>query len=159
LRSGAKPGDVILVSGALGGSLSSGRHLSFTPMLDLAAHLAKTVDIHAMIDISDGLVSDLGHILDESGVGAELDLAAIPIHSDVDTSLPPDGRLHHALHDGEDFELLVCVSDADAAKVLAAPNDPPLTRIGRIVATSGCWSIDPKGTRQPIAKLGWEHRW
>lgn len=160
LRSGARPGDVILVSGALGGSLTSGRHLSFKPRLDHAAHLAKNVDIHAMIDISDGLVSDLGHILDESRVGAELDLSAIPIHADVALSLPAAERLHHALHDGEDFELLLCVSEADAQKLVADwPFDVPLTHIGRVVDTPGCWAVGHDGSRQPLQKQGWEHKW
>jgi thiamine-monophosphate kinase len=160
LRSGAKAGDVILVSGALGGSLTSGRHFTFAPRLDLAARLAKSVALHAMIDISDGLVSDLGHILDESGVGAELDVSAIPVHADVAASLPPDQRLHHALHDGEDFELLFCLSEADAAKLSDTPwSSIPLTRIGRIIAGAGCWSADAEGARHPIRKQGWEHKW
>ncbi len=160
LRSGAKPGDIILVSGPLGGSLISGRHFTFTPSLDLAAQIARTAAIHAMIDISDGPVSDLGHILDESGVGAELELNAIPIHSDVDASLPANERLHHALHDGEDFELLLCVSEADAQTLMVDwPFDVPLTRIGRILATPGCWSVDANGRRQPLHGEGWEHKW
>lgn len=159
LRSGARAGDVILVSGALGGSLQ-GRHLSFQPRLDLAAQLADVVDIHAMIDISDGLVSDLGHILDESRVGAELELAAIPIHADVDPSLPGDERLQRALHDGEDFELLFCVSEADAGKLAAdGPFEVPVTCVGRIIQESGCWSVDTQGVRHPVQKRGWEHRW
>lgn len=159
LRSGAQPGDVILVSGALGGSLS-GRHFTFRPRLDQAHQIARTAAIHAMIDISDGLISDLGHILDESGVGAELDLSAIPIHADVAAALPASERLHHALHDGEDFELLLCVSESDAETLMLDwPFDIPLTRIGRILDTPGCWSIDADGRRQPLQRSGWEHKW
>lgn len=159
LRCGAKVGDAIFVSGDLGGS-RSGRHLTFTPRLDLAAHIAKTAVIHAMIDISDGPISDLGHILDESNVGAVLDLSRIPIHLDVDAALPPADRLHHALHDGEDFELLFCVSEADA-EILTTdwPFDVPLTRIGRIVEPPGCWSVDADGVQVPMQRAGWEHKW
>lgn len=159
LRSGARPGDAILVSGPLGGSLA-GRHHSFEPRLELARHIAHKVPVHAMIDISDGLVSDLGHILDESGVGAEVELELVPIHSDVDAALSKAERLQHALSDGEDFELLLCMSESNA-KTLAAdwPFDVALTRVGRITPCPGCWSIDANGQRAAFTKTGWEHRW
>ena len=83
-RSGARPGDVILVTGPLGGSLFSGRHLRPEPRIAEALALHESAPIHAMIDLSDGLSSDLGHILDESGgLGAILDAASIPIHADA----------------------------------------------------------------------------
>lgn len=98
LRSGAKAGDLIVVSGPLGGSLTSGRHLRFTPRLKEAQWLVKHVKPTAMMDISDGLAGDLNHILRASRVGAVLDRRAIPRHQGV--------SIKQALTDGEDFELL-----------------------------------------------------
>lgn len=98
LRSGAKPGDQIFVTGPLGGSFKSGRHLTFTPRLKEAQYLMKKFRPTAMIDVSDGLAGDLGHILKESKVGAILDAQRIPLH--------PNADLKAGLYDGEDFELL-----------------------------------------------------
>ena len=81
-RSGAKPGDWLLVTGPLGGSIL-GKHLDFTPRVAEALQLHQLVPIHAMIDISDGLAGDLNHIITESGCGALLHAAAIPIHPAV----------------------------------------------------------------------------
>ncbi len=80
-----------------------------------------------MIDISDGLSSDLGHILDESGrLGAVLDAASIPIHPDARALSHRDGvaALDHALNDGEDFELCLVVAPEDAERLIAAPPAP-----------------------------------
>lgn len=105
LRSGAHPGDILYVSGPLGGSLESGRHLSFIPRLKEGKWLRQSGYVRAMMDISDGLATDLRHMLKASGVGAELDGAAIP----------KNGTLEQALYDGEDFELLFSVRAEDAA--------------------------------------------
>ncbi len=91
-RSGARPGDVILVTGPLGGSLCRGRHLRPEPRIREALALLQAAPLGAMIDISDGLSSDLGHILAESGgLGAVLDAAAIPIHADAVQAAREDG--------------------------------------------------------------------
>ena len=95
LRSGAKMGDAIFVTGALGNSIE-GKHLDFTPRIDEGIFLRKTGLVNAMIDISDGLATDLRHILKQSGVGAVLEAEQIP----------KAGTLDQALYDGEDFELL-----------------------------------------------------
>ena len=108
----ARPGDWIFVTGPLGGSLR-GRHLRPVPRISEALALNALVPIHAMIDISDGLAADLGHILEESGgLGAILDQDAIPIHPDAEDASRFDSRtpLDHALSDGEDFEL--CLSSS-----------------------------------------------
>jgi thiamine-monophosphate kinase len=110
LRRGAKPGDGIFVTGALGGSLKSLRHLTFTPRVREAQYLVKNFYPTAMIDISDGLAGDLGHILEESGVGAILEEDKIPLHRGVD--------LKAGLCDGEDFELLFTLSKPLAKKLL-----------------------------------------
>ncbi len=107
-RSGARPGDRIVVTGSFGGSIL-GRHLDFEPRVREALALHARYELHAGIDVSDGLSLDLAHILEESRCGAVLDADAVPIAADArrlaeklaDGSTPLD----HALGDGEDFEL------------------------------------------------------
>ena len=107
-RDGAKAGDWIFVTGPLGGSLKSGRHLNFTPRLAQARFLVENFKPNAMMDISDGLAGDLNHILKASKVGARLDHASIPRHKGV--------SLSQALNDGEDFELLFTLSPIKAVR-------------------------------------------
>ncbi len=133
-RSGARPGDAILVTGPLGGSLL-GRHLHPRPRVAEALAIAGAAPIRAMIDLSDGLSSDLGHILQESGgLGATLDARAVPIHDDARTASAIDGRspLDHALDDGEDFELCLTLDPVDADRLMASP--PPGVRLDRVGA-------------------------
>jgi thiamine-monophosphate kinase len=104
LRSGARAGDAICVTGPLGGSLASGRHATFTPRVQEARFLVEHVKPTAMMDLSDGLSSDLGHILESSRVGALIDESCLPLHPGVTTD--------QALNDGEDFELLFTVPQA-----------------------------------------------
>ncbi|MFA6173736.1 MAG: thiamine-phosphate kinase [Kiritimatiellales bacterium] len=106
LRSGAHPGDIIYVTGPLGGSFESGKHLNFMPRIKEAKWLRQSGFVRCMMDISDGLATDLRHILKASKVGAALDSAAIP----------KTKTLEQALFAGEDFELLFTVhaEDADA---------------------------------------------
>jgi len=105
LRSGAKPGDRIYVTGPLGGSQASGKHLNFTPRLEWGKWFRQCGMVTSMMDISDGLATDLRHILKASKVGAELDSKKVPVV----------GTLEQALTDGEDFELLFTVREADVA--------------------------------------------
>jgi thiamine-monophosphate kinase len=159
-RSGARPGDIILVTGPLGGSLESGRHLRPEPRIAEALALHEAVPIHAMIDLSDGLSSDLTHILEESGdLGAILDAAAIPIHADALAMSHRDDRpaLDHALHDGEDFELCLTVARDDADRLLAAP--PAALRlhyVGEIVDAPGLRLRTEEGIR-PLQPSGFDH--
>lgn len=104
LRSGAHPGDILYVTGPLGGSFESGKHLNFMPRLKEAKWFRQSGFVRCMMDISDGLATDLRHILKASKVGAELNGAAIP----------KTGSLEQALFDGEDFELLFTVHAEDA---------------------------------------------
>lgn len=158
LRSGAQPGDWILVTGALGGSLNCG-HFSFIPRVREALALHEAADLHAMIDISDGLAADLYHILDESGVGARLRADAIPIAGEAHRAAGGRTPLDHALGDGEDFELLFTVSPDAGARLLARPPiEAPLAHIGEIVEGAGCELILPDGARQPLERSGWEHQ-
>lgn len=141
LRSGAKPGDAIFVTGELGGS-RAGKHLDFEPRLLEARWLADHFAIHAMMDISDGLAGDLRHLLHASQAGAELLADAIPI-SPAARRRAQDGRspktpLAAALTDGEDFELLFTVASRDAVPLVDAWKqqfpEPALHCIGKVLA-------------------------
>ncbi len=160
-RAGARPGDVILVTGPLGGSLANGRHLRPEPRISEALALHEAAALHALIDISDGLSSDLSHILAESGgLGAVLDATAIPIHPDAHEMSRRDliPALDHALNDGEDFELCAVVSAADLARLMAAPPAPAhLYPIGRVTGTPGLWLSMPDETLQPLKPHGFDH--
>lgn len=107
LRSGAVAGDSILVTGPLGGSYSSGHHLDFVPRVEEGIFLRESGLVHSMMDLSDGLATDLRHILKQSGVGATL----------IGEQVPANGTLPAALFDGEDFELVLTAS-AENATVL-----------------------------------------
>lgn len=104
LRSGARPGDVLYVTGPLGGSLRSGHHLRFVPRIKEGKWLRQCGRVTAMMDISDGLATDLRHILKASRAGADLRGGAVP----------KNGTLDEALFDGEDFELLFTVRADEA---------------------------------------------
>jgi thiamine-monophosphate kinase len=159
-RRGAQPGDLILVTGEFGGSIQ-GHHLDFTPRVQEALLLRDRYDLHALTDVSDGLSLDLSHILAESGCGAELELAHIPIRAAARDCSQASGRspLDHALGDGEDFELIMAVPPDAAARLLAEqPLEVPISQIGRIIAERGTWGIRNNGTRQPLSAAGWEHR-
>jgi thiamine-monophosphate kinase len=160
-RAGARPGDAILVTGPLGGSLFAGRHLRPEPRIAEALALHETVSIHALIDISDGLSSDLGHILNESGrLGAILEQTATPIHPDAHEMSKRDGTpsLDHALNDGEDFELCLVVSADDADRLLAAPPAPAkLFRVGTVTELPGLVLRSPDGHERPILPMGFDH--
>ena len=162
-RAGARAGDAIFVTGQLGGSLA-GKHLDFEPRLREGQWLATHFDIHAMIDISDGLAGDLRHIVRSSAAGAELLSESIPISREAklkarneSSAKPP---LLAALTDGEDFELLFTVASSDAVAVLDAWKkefpELPLTCIGRITEGHGLKLRDKNGLRE-IALHGYEH--
>ncbi|MFP4104889.1 MAG: thiamine-phosphate kinase [Phycisphaerae bacterium] len=161
LRSGAKPGDAICVTGKLGGAWRTRRHLEFIPRVEEAQMLSGAADLHAMIDLSDGLATDLGHICRASGVGAELTEPAIPIHPDAATGISTEDRgemLSRALTDGEDHELCFTLPQAEADKLVSQPPcEVELTKIGRIVDGKGIQLIAADGSRSPVDKPGWEH--
>jgi len=160
-RAGARPGDAILVTGPLGGSLFAGRHLHPEPRIIEALALHQAAPLHALIDISDGLSSDLAHILAESGgLGAVLDAAAIPIHADAREMSRRDGipALEHALNDGEDFELCLVVADDDAARLIAAPPMPvALYRVGVVAGVPGLRLRTEDGQLDTISPRGFDH--
>jgi thiamine-monophosphate kinase len=149
LRSGARTGDSVYVTGKLGGSLL-GRHMNFEPRLYESIEIANTGRVTAMIDLSDGLSRDLPRICEASNVGAILDANKIPIHADTMAMSKTDGRspLEHALHDGEDYELLFTGHDLEHLG----------TRIGEIISEPGVF-IQADQTRTPLQSRGWEHQW
>jgi thiamine-monophosphate kinase len=160
-RDGAKPGDRILVTGSFGGSIL-GRHLDFEPRVRESLDLHSRYDLHAGIDVSDGLSLDLAHILEESRCGAVIDLDTVPIADDARrlAELRADGStpLAHALSDGEDFELVLAVPADEARKLLKErPLAMPITDIGEFTAEPGLWQIDRSGVRRPLTPRGWQH--
>ena len=163
-RSGARPGDALLVSGELGGSLA-GHHLDFTPRLDEAAWLANHHPIHAMIDLSDGLAGDLRHLLAASGgLGAEILASALPIRRaarlrarEGDLAKP---AVLAALTDGEDFELLFAVAPSVAVPLMDGWRiqfpGPPIRCIGKVTREPAVRLRDPRGLH-PLPMGGYEH--
>ncbi len=136
-RAGCRIGDVIGVTGRLGGSIR-GRHVSFQPRVREAQFLTGRFRPTAMIDLSDGLFQDLGHLLNRSYVSAEIDLSRIPISKTARIMSKNDRKsaLRHALTDGEDFELLFTISSRRQAALSRAWKkkfpDVPLTWLGKI---------------------------
>jgi thiamine-monophosphate kinase len=142
-RSGARPGDWLLVTGPLGGSLATGKHWNFRPRVAEARALMERFDVHAMIDVSDGLACDLHRILEASRVGARVEAARIPRNG-----VP----LERALYDGEDYELLLAARPDEAA--LRAT--PGLYRIG-VVTGGGAVLVHADGREEPLPDRGYEH--
>ena len=163
LRSGAKVGDAIFVTGELGGSLA-GRHLDFEPRLAEARWLAEHFTLHALMDLSDGLAGDLRHIVNASRVGAVLLKTSLPIARaarlrarEVAGARP---AVLAALTDGEDFELLFTVAGRDAVKLLDGWKKKypglKLSCIGKIVAGEGIELRDKNGS-QKLNAHGYVH--
>jgi len=163
LRSTAKAGDAIFVTGELGGT-STGKHFDFEPRLAEARWLAEHFPVRAMIDLSDGLAGDLRHVLKASGVGAELLKSAIPVSRAAKeiARRNPSAKtpLAAALTDGEDFELLFTVAAGDAVPLLDAWKKQfprlKLSCVGKIVAGEGITIRDKDGVR-PLTAHGYEH--
>src|SRR5262245_48518587 len=157
LRSGAKPGDWLFVTGPLGGSIL-GKHLDFTPRVREARALQQHVRIHAMLDISDGLAADVNHLCEESGCGAVLVAERIPISAAA--SHMPDNRrpIDHALGDGEDFELAFAVAPDDGRRLLAMQPVSGLTLfwVGECVPEAGLY-MEENGRRRSLPPTGYAH--
>jgi thiamine-monophosphate kinase len=156
-RGGARAGDWILTTGSLGGSIRA-KHLTFIPRVREAAVLHDRYHLHSMIDLSDGLAADLGHVLEESACGAVLQADSIPINDlariDSGTTQP----LEHALYDGEDFELVFTLGEGDARRLLAdQPLDVPVTHIGVIVESGEYLLQLADGSTRPVERRGYDH--
>jgi thiamine-monophosphate kinase len=155
-RGGARPGDWLFVTGPLGGSIL-GRHLSFTPRVREALELHELVDLHAMIDISDGLSADVNHLCEESRCGAVLRAEDIPVHDDAQQLHDGLSPLQHALGDGEDFELAFAVSPEDGRRLLQSQpiRGIRLSHVGEFVE-QGLW-LEENGQRRALEPAGYVH--
>jgi thiamine-monophosphate kinase len=153
LRGGAKPGDAILVTGPLGGSIKK-KHLSFVPRVKEAGQLVRNFKINSMIDISDGLVLDLRRILAASGTGARIYESLIPISGEATSFM-------RAISDGEDFELLLTMSAPDARRLLkTAPAKirPAPILIGEITGRGrGLVLVRKDGREERLKPKGYVH--
>jgi thiamine-monophosphate kinase len=169
LRSGARPGDIVCVSGKLGGSAATlgrlmdhpkrklnprdyPRHFFPEPRLALGRFLRENGLASAMIDISDGLSTDLAHICQESGVGAEVQAGALPVAA-IGRPARKVER-HFALHGGEDYELLFTVPPGKSIPSRIA--GVSITQIGRIAPGKRTTLIDSRGAH-PLLPQGWEY--
>jgi len=153
-RSGAKVGDCICVTGSLGGALA-GRHLNFVPRVNEAIAIAGTVRINAMIDISDGLSSDLNRICAQSKTGALIEAAKIPISEDAKSTSDP---LDSALNDGEDFELLFTLSSQAYTKLMdTCPTSTAITKIGAVTDIAKMRITMPDGEIKDLQPKGYDH--
>lgn len=135
-RSGGKAGDILFVTGKLGGS-AGGRHLNFLPRIEEARWLAANFPIHAMMDLSDGLGADLPRLAEASGLGFEIEEAAVPRHRGC--------SIAQALNDGEDYELLFALSPNEVAALEKKWRTKfprlELTRIGRLTRSASGGSL------------------
>ncbi|MGA7216904.1 MAG: thiamine-phosphate kinase [Candidatus Sulfotelmatobacter sp.] len=170
LRSTARPDDAIYVSGELGGSAAAlaelrenprrklkrkdyPRHFFPDPRIRLGRFLREKRLASSMIDTSDGLSTDLAHICEESGVGAEIEAELVPRARAGKYRQPVD--LDLALHGGEDYELLFTAPPQKRMPPRIA--GVPITRIGRITRGKKIFLIQPDSSRQQLSAQGWEH--
>lgn len=174
-RSGARPGHSIFVTGTLGDSAAGleilrrgrrddipgavrliGRHLRPEPRVEWGRKIAGCGCASSMIDISDGLSSDLAHICGESGVGAELYLEQIPVSRPLTRFSMLSGRpaVDYALSGGEDYELLFTVPEPKARSI---PNHIPAVEIGRITDSGKIFITDESGRRRLLVPSGYDH--
>jgi thiamine-monophosphate kinase len=176
-RAAARPGDDIWISGTLGDArlalagylkeleLEPEQHLQAglrmhmpTPRVALGLALAAAPVAHAALDISDGLVGDLGHILAASNVGATLDVDALPA-GPVLAQQPQALRRRFTAAGGDDYELCFTAPAGARAQVLAAAHQAatPVTRVGAIEAAPGLRLVDGQGAALDLALSGWDH--
>lgn len=175
-RDGAKLGDDIWVSGSLGDAALALAHLQGRVVLDAADFSVCATRLHqpqprvalglalrgranSAIDISDGLLADLGHILERSGVGAELDFASVPISATLAACRDASLAQRCVLAGGDDYELCFTVPEAQRGRIerLAVRLGLPLTRIGRITAGADCVVRDAQGNVMKMEVDGYDH--
>ncbi len=153
-RSGAKANDCICVTGTLGGS-GCGKHLDFEPRIKEALTIAQMVTINAMIDISDGLSTDLNRICRQSGVGAVIDEVRIPIS---DAAQKSEDALKSAMNDGEDFELLFTLAEKECQKLLSEwAGAVQITQVGMIAEAGKIRIRGADGHLRDLQPAGYDH--
>ncbi len=153
-RSGAKVDDNICVTGSLGGS-GWGKHLQFEPRVTEAIKIAQMVEVHSMIDISDGLSSDLNRICRQSSVGALINAENIPLSQQARKNKEP---IKSALNDGEDFELLFTLSQQNCRRLLEKWDEPTaISEIGTITNTKKMQIKIPDGRILDLQPKGYDH--
>jgi thiamine-monophosphate kinase len=175
LRSGAQPGDTIFVTGELGGAVGGlklmengsrldaatnqsqanllSRQLKPEPQLTIAKLLQNHYVVSAMIDISDGLSSDLAHICEESRVGAKIDADLIPVDPSLIQQFGSEEAFDLALTGGEDFELLFTTNE----KIFSVPQSIKISRIGEITANTGIIELVRDGNTEILTPRGYRH--
>jgi thiamine-monophosphate kinase len=178
-RSGGRPGDILYVTGQLGGAAAelsaierksksnsssvrtltpgqAGTHPQFypEPRIDVGLALLRRHLATAAIDLSDGLSTDLAHLCRESGVGAEISEAALPVHP-LAAQAGGNRAIHLALHGGEDYELLFAAPPA--VRMPRSIAGVLITRIGNLARGTGVFVLDASGRRQQLHPGGWEH--
>jgi thiamine-monophosphate kinase len=153
-RNGARAGDAICVTGSLGGA-GRRRHLEFEPRVREALKMVQIADLHAMMDVSDGLSTDLNRICRQSGVGALVEASAVPISEDAGTRADPLGA---ALNEGEDFELLFTLAPDQWDRLQQRWEEAvPITAIGIITDTGRMEIRMPDGQIVDLRPGGYEH--
>lgn len=172
MRSGARAGDGVYVTGALGDAAAGLRQMQsqspgdahllerlHRPTPRIAQGLILCGRATACIDVSDGLVADLGHLCEMSGVGAQIDADALPASPALAAAFDADVRRGFQLAGGDDYELCFTLPDAVASDVLRAlaASGCAATPIGRIVTGSGVRVRDARGNPVTLAHRGWEH--
>ncbi|MBU8540252.1 thiamine-phosphate kinase [Falsiroseomonas tokyonensis] len=172
-RMGARVGDEVWVSGSIGdgalgllaltGRLPPDPHLASRyrlPQPRVALGLALVGLARAAMDVSDGLVQDLGHLARAAGCGAVIEAASVPLSAPAQAALAADpALLPRIMTGGDDYELLFAADPADSDRVLAAAAEAgvPVTRIGVFVAGQGVRLRDPAGHDVPLPASGWSH--
>ena len=174
-RNGARPGDGLYVSGTLGDAgqgmlmaeqgieLGADRKSDYLlaaffdpfPQISLGNKISNIEIASAMIDISDGLSVDLGHICEASGTGAELFLEKLPLSDELCTA--QDNPYELALHGGEDYKLLFSVPKNKEDAVSKLQEGHKVTRIGRIISGDRIFTIDAGGKRELLEVKGFQH--
>jgi thiamine-monophosphate kinase len=155
-RAGARPGDLIAVTGALGGSIH-GRHLRFDPRLQESEAVCRLGPPSAMMDLSDGLLKDLFRMCDLSGTGFVVDAERVPVHADARLEGPGAADpVLRALGDGEDFELLFTAAPAVMRRILDNWSLPtPISVVGEIRSESR--TLRRAGRESEARPLGYDH--
>jgi len=179
-RTGARPGDRILVTGTIGDSAAGlaillgqvprtvpgadeliARHQLPSPRVEAGRAIALSGLATAMIDVSDGLAGDLGHLVVDNGLGGVVDLAYVPLSPALRAAAVASGRdpLSWALYGGEDYELLLTAPThrVDALTRAVEATGVSLTAIGEVTAEPGLWLRHPDGQRVPLTPAAWQH--